>query len=891
MPKPGSATLSGKGSGLKIQQGGDRSTQQWQGIPLKKYPSDCPQLNARWFYAVDVPKRKPKLLKNNQEDTKPPAPPKKFVSFSAHDSRSIEAAYQKLVDEYEDAAEVTRHKDGTGTNGISPLNSDKKPNTSISEAGSNEDAGGRIRVPVHEDFLFDVDIEKRELCPVYWLGPIYEVRRGSWFYQEGSSLRPCDEPLATQLEEGYLKVKPFRYPRPPTKAAGSTSVKSVESVGSSVRGGSRSGEVTPKASIQNLKTTNQQTPDGGDKETPIAPHQPQTYRLFGAYMNSIVTYQDSNTAWLSTDNIMSQVSSTIYKRFAGDGYFGGVKIVRGYSDSNKSPVPIPSEKASTPKNTTDSSSETSSYMQLDERQQKLLKRRSAPASTSPSQESPAENISGMKEPAGSSINNPIDVDMDTDAIRDEKEIQNDYNDREGENQGRPIEHVILVTHGIGQKLGMRTESVNFIHDVNVLRQTIKSVYRSSPDLQSLNSEVEKLPKNCRIQVLPVVWRHLLDFPRKAKNRKERDLGDALGEEEEYPSLEDLQIEGVPFVRSLITDLALDILLYQSAYREDIMRIVITESNRIFNLFRARNPSFRGKVSLIGHSLGSAVLFDILCREKDVPKVDRPNTDQMQKKRSPFPSKPNNFEFDVEDFYCLGSPIGLFQILKGRSRNHPESFPSQSPLDIEAMQDPFLAASPSFPSGENISSSTGLPVTVSSPKCSQLYNIFHPTDPIAYRLEPLITPAMKTLKPQRLTGEDIQRMEVPSPQQAQSRGTSQPIGAGTNISSGGVITDVPTLQRENTSEKMRKLAEDTAAADRDGRGMNAPTLIDDEIETLYSGFRRETHKGDEDTESSWAQTEERGKKIRREEMKVRALNHNSRVDFSIQESVLDFNPIK
>lgn len=26
----------------------------------------------------------------------------------------------------------------------------------------------------------------------------------------------------------------------------------------------------------------------------------------------------------------------------------------------------------------------------------------------------------------------------------------------------------------------------------------------------------------------------------------------------------------------------------------------------------------------------------------------------------------DFDFDVEDFYCLGSPIGLFQMLKGRN---------------------------------------------------------------------------------------------------------------------------------------------------------------------------------------------------------------------------------
>lgn len=39
------------------------------------------------------------------------------------------------------------------------------------------------KVPVNEDYLFDVDIRKRELSPVYWLGPAYDVRRGTWFYQ------------------------------------------------------------------------------------------------------------------------------------------------------------------------------------------------------------------------------------------------------------------------------------------------------------------------------------------------------------------------------------------------------------------------------------------------------------------------------------------------------------------------------------------------------------------------------------------------------------------------------------------------------------------------------------------------------------------------------------
>ena len=39
--------------------------------------------------------------------------------------------------------------------------------------------------------------------------------------------------------------------------------------------------------------------------------------------------------------------------------------------------------------------------------------------------------------------------------REEEEIQDDYNARLGEAQGREIEHLVLVTHGIGQLLGMR----------------------------------------------------------------------------------------------------------------------------------------------------------------------------------------------------------------------------------------------------------------------------------------------------------------------------------------------------------------------------------------------------------------------------------------------------
>ena len=352
------------------------------------------------------------------------------------------------------------------------------------------------------------------------------------------------------------------------------------------------------------------------------------------------------------------------------------------------------------------------------------------------------------------------------------------------------------------------------------------------------------------------------------------------------------------------------------------------------------------MSFIGHSLGSAILFDILCRQTEDTKIHGSEAHKKHyKKRHSTPThtpgaKDLSFDFDVEDFYCLGSPIGLFQMLKGRTiagRHQPDALPAESPMDPDYMQDPFLAASSTgFSTGEHVSNVTGLPLTVSSPKCAQLYNIFHPTDPISYRLEPLIAPAMSSMKPQvlpytkktisasvsglgatigqsvsglwsslssgiassllnrslGLTNDDIASMATPTPAPVPQQSPPRSIGAGTNIASGGVISpEVPAMQHQQTNEKQLRLAEDTAAADRDGTGgASAPaTLIDDEIETLYAGFqkRRESRLVDLEVEGErereeWAEVEERGRRLRREEVKVRALNQNGRVDFSIQE---------
>ena len=784
-----------------------------------------------------------------------------------------------------------------------------------------------IKVPVNEDFLFDVDVENRELAPTYWLGPIYNVRRGSWFYQEGSNLRPCDENLAIQLEEGYLKIMPWRYNE--SVAPASNAIPK-----------SRPASMTPPASMDPA-TENKTRPtrsissedvykekgDGTNNPPNItAKFQLQTQRLFGNYMNSVVTYQDATVAWLLTDDFLSRMSSTVYQRFAGGGHLGGVKVVRGYTEAIKS-------KEKKPESEVDSSKP--DVKAIEAEKDKATESKSAGDSPAMHGSEPADADSEPRilklERQMSSLISSSDPDdpvkeEESALKRDEDQIQEDYRSSDGDDQGREIEHLILVTHGIGQRLGLRMESINFIHDVNVLRKTLKSVYDKSPDLQALNNEVEKLPGNCRVQVLPVVWRHLLDFPKQSfkQNRKEQDLADAdaFGDDETYPSLNDITVEGVPAIRNLISDLALDILLYQSAYREHISGIVQRECNRIYELFMQRNPSFNGKVSLVGHSLGSAILFDILCRQKSPPKFEYSLSRKRHSRRggsAPGPEQPPDLalNFDVESFFCLGSPLGLYQMLKGRriaGRSLPNAPVAQSPMDPDAFDDPFLGASAN--NGASSQDAEILSITVSSPKCQQLFNIFHPADPIAYRIEPLISPAMSSLKPQPLpyTKKGIFGAPGAGITGIGARVGQSVSGLWSNFTSGmassllnrslGLTGDGQLTASQSTSNPQVLRAPSSTDAPpantspsiiQAGGGQqktedeqHPPTLIDDEIETLYAGFqkRRRSQQSDEGRDlgesPEWAEADERARRLRREEEKVRALNSNGRVDFSVQE---------
>jgi hypothetical protein len=395
------------------------------------------------------------------------------------------------------------------------------------------------------------------------------------------------------------------------------------------------------------------------------------------------------------------------------------------------------------------------------------------------------------------------------------------------------------------------------------------------------------------------WRHLLEFPYKrlGQTRKELDLADADALEDDiYPALSDITLESVPAVRNLISDLAVDVLLYQSKYCEHITSIVKQECNRIVELYKKRNPSFKGSVSLCGHSLGSAILFDILCSGDLDP---RKATHSGEKAAS----RASSFAFECEEFFCLGSPIALFQMLKGNKiagrpflQDERSEFLSGLAEEDENVNATFNTKRQpaSFSSGGMMNESQS---AVSVPRCRQLYNIFHPSDPVSYRMEPLISPAMSSLKPQPLPSvkRSIWTASGQSLSMIGSR-VGQSVGSlWTNFTSGvassllnrslGISSD----ERSSHNSSTRSQQQSSLEPNSDSLGNRSPTLIDPDIETLYEGFqkaklRRQKADNDSKSESETEQEDvDRGlRRLRLEDEKVRLLNTNGRVDYSIQE---------
>uniref|UniRef100_A0AAR2M3H7 DDHD domain-containing protein n=1 Tax=Pygocentrus nattereri TaxID=42514 RepID=A0AAR2M3H7_PYGNA len=275
-------------------------------------------------------------------------------------------------------------------------------------------------------------------------------------------------------------------------------------------------------------------------------------------------------------------------------------------------------------------------------------------------------------------------------------------------------HIVFVVHGIGQKM----DKDRIIKNTGMLREAVRKM-----EEKHFAEHTDE-----HVEFLPVEWRSKLVLD-----------GDTV---------DSITPDKVRGLRDLLNSSAMDIMYYTSPlYRDEITKGLTQELNRLYSLFCSRNPEFEekgGKVSIISHSLGCVIAYDIMTgwdpvrfclQEQQEPDEEelrwmsyeerhlleqvhltrqrlRELEDQLQGLEASKPLAPPALKFKVENYFCMGSPLAVFLALRGIRPGNT------------GYQDHIMPKS----------------------ICQRLFNIFHPTDPVAYRLEPLVLKHYSNITP-------------------------------------------------------------------------------------------------------------------------------------------------
>ena len=266
----------------------------------------------------------------------------------------------------------------------------------------------------------------------------------------------------------------------------------------------------------------------------------------------------------------------------------------------------------------------------------------------------------------------------------------------------PVSDLVLVVHGIGQKLSERVESFHFTHAINAFRRSVNL------ELQSEAIKPWLRPDLGSIMVLPVNWRSKMSLSDEETAASPTHYDESS--QNQY-SLKDITAESLPAVRSLISDVMLDIPYYLSHHKPKMIEAVVREANRIYRLWCQNNPGFykNGKVHLIAHSLGSVMALDILSKQ--------PTTLAAELDLKSTPLRTDMLEFDTKSLFFCGSPAGFFLLL-----NHAPLVPRRGREKPGAeMEDT---------ANKSVTGDIGAYGCLA---VDNLYNVLHQNDPVAYRV--------------------------------------------------------------------------------------------------------------------------------------------------------------
>lgn len=190
---------------------------------------------------------------------------------------------------------------------------------------------------------------------------------------------------------------------------------------------------------------------------------------------------------------------------------------------------------------------------------------------------------------------------------------------------------------------------------------------------------------------------------------------------ELPNLTDVPIGAIPLLTTCSSD-------FQEAINK-----TVTNANTVYQEFlkSEEGKGFTGQVAIIGDSMGAILAHDALCRVSntrhgsDASNLDEdvyhglltdPELDATKLLTAPAPRRRSSstsdsrlprFEFEVGEFFMFGSPLSIVLASRRLTDNR---------------------------------------IGNQKPNCQQVYNLFHPTDPIASRIEPLLSARFSMLPP-------------------------------------------------------------------------------------------------------------------------------------------------
>lgn len=564
-----------------------------------------------------------------------------------------------------------------------------------------ENASADDSVVVGEEWDQVVFIRQRLKKPAYWDGPSYRVCRGTWYLVESPTVwKPIDESLAAQIESGYQKFKPWRRTSAAshlhTDSQNNSPVSAANIPANKPKLAEASSRQASTASISHeMEASPTPSPDMLSKEAEFwktskeAEDYPWT--LFGPWAQQYVIFTGPTHGWKLKGQLAGQFTKFVYSKFTSGENLGGDRLYRGWpgkrTDMELPPTPM-------------------------------------------------------------------------------------------------FKHLVFVTHGIGQRYGERTKSFSFLDNVQFMKQTMENIMAShvkgnsetvsegldaddtadapvSADKQNdkigssnllTRTKVKETLLKEGIFVIPVEWRKRLHFDTGVYLESALERAAKKDQKtENVLKIEDITPDGMLAVRNIISDVLIDVLLYMEPHHQfDMIQCLVSEMNRLHGIFCKHNPSFAGEIHIVAHSLGTVLTLDALSsyplsKSPQNSKVDvtsdglspvdisemRPLAGNPQ---SASPTKstgesdallPNaesilstdsataanlHFNFPVSKVFTLGSPVGMFLLLQRRGFGLPLKLAKE-------MDDHRLS--------------------MLHPDIDAIYHIFHPLDPIAYRMEPLV----------------------------------------------------------------------------------------------------------------------------------------------------------